>query len=581
MEEHPVPQNVTAFEFHLVGDMTIKQFGYLGGGAALAYVTYLLLFRPLPFLAVPMIVVLVLSGVAFAFLPIYERPLDHWVKAYFNAIFSATQRKFKSKVINTGTTGFDNRLQMYLQVIDPSSLATTAPNLGAISQLAPAPMPIVAVPAAIPQQPQIVPPQPKPAPQMVKTQPIAPVQAPPPPPPPIQPMPKPVVTQPVAPPKLNPNLPPVPRPAMTPPPVMARPQMPPPPPVAAKPAPSIGNARTEYAPVNNQAPVNTTTAHFMTPVMSTQPIPPLPPKPAPQPQKPPLMPVAPSAPVMAAPSQPAAQTTKITPPNIPVPPVVSIATPPPVVPAQPVHANQPIIQPVTLGSVAQNQIANQTVIPSNDLEFESKDIQATPSLQFANTGDANLGQIVKFAKEAQVIHSEILEVEKEMQDIKNQALVNPSVDKNKIAREYQSAAEKLQKLTNEETTVSRELASLSKAPPAAAQPNVKVVKAETEPTERFVVLTTTPNIINGIVTDTMGNYLEGVIVVTHDKDGLPVRALKTNKLGQFLAATPLGNGIYTLSLEKDSLNFDVLQIDLDGSVLPPIKISAKKGAPVA
>jgi hypothetical protein len=269
---------------------------------------------------------------------------------------------------------------------------------------------------------------------------------------------------------------------------------------------------------------------------------------------------------------------KIATPILPVQPPVSFPTPPPPAPAQPIPVMQPTIP---VAAVDQNQMANQTVIPSNDLKFESKDIQATPSLQFANTGDANLGQIVKFAKEAQVIHSEILEVEKEMQDIKNQALVNPTADKNKIARDYQTAAQKLQKLTNEETTVSRELASLSKSPTAAAQPNVKVVKAETEPTERFVVLTTTPNIINGIVTDTMGNYLDGVIVVTHDKDGLPVRALKTNKLGQFLAATPLGNGIYTLSLEKDSLSFDVLQIDLDGSVLPPIKISAKKGVPVA
>jgi hypothetical protein len=88
-----------------------------------------------------------------------------------------------------------------------------------------------------------------------------------------------------------------------------------------------------------------------------------------------------------------------------------------------------------------------------------------------------------------------------------------------------------------------------------------------------------PNIINGIVTDAVNNYLEGVIVVTHDKQGLPVRALKTNKLGQFVAATPLPNGVYTLSLEKDNLIFDSVSISLDGKIMAPIVVAARKGMP--
>ena len=46
MEQHPVPQNVTTFQFRLIGDMTIKQFGYLAGGAIVAFISYKL---PLPF----------------------------------------------------------------------------------------------------------------------------------------------------------------------------------------------------------------------------------------------------------------------------------------------------------------------------------------------------------------------------------------------------------------------------------------------------------------------------------------------------------------------------------------------------
>jgi len=67
------------------------------------------------------------------------------------------------------------------------------------------------------------------------------------------------------------------------------------------------------------------------------------------------------------------------------------------------------------------------------------------------------------------------------------------------------------------------------------------------------------------------------VVVIYDKEGLPVRALKTNKLGQFTGSTPLPNGTYTIELEKDSFNFDVLQIELTGPVLPPLQIVAKQG----
>ncbi|EKD47460.1 MAG: hypothetical protein ACD_66C00049G0001, partial [uncultured bacterium] len=28
MEQHPVPQNVTGFQFKLIGDITLKQFAY-------------------------------------------------------------------------------------------------------------------------------------------------------------------------------------------------------------------------------------------------------------------------------------------------------------------------------------------------------------------------------------------------------------------------------------------------------------------------------------------------------------------------------------------------------------------------
>lgn len=89
MEQHPVPQNVTTFQFRLIGDMTLKQFGYLCAGAILAFIAYKL---PLPMIVTwPLAGVLAFLGVGFAFIPVEERPMDVWVFSFFRSIYSPTQ----------------------------------------------------------------------------------------------------------------------------------------------------------------------------------------------------------------------------------------------------------------------------------------------------------------------------------------------------------------------------------------------------------------------------------------------------------------------------------------------------------
>lgn len=96
MEQHPVPQNITGFQFKLIGDMTIRQFLYLGGGILSAYVT---LQFGLPSIIKWFIAAnLTAAGFAFAFIPIEERPLDRWLTAFFKSIYSPTQFLWKKKV---------------------------------------------------------------------------------------------------------------------------------------------------------------------------------------------------------------------------------------------------------------------------------------------------------------------------------------------------------------------------------------------------------------------------------------------------------------------------------------------------
>ena len=87
-EQHPVPQHISSYQFRLVGDMTIKQFLELAGGAGVALLFYA---SPLPaFLKWPFIAFFALAGAALAFLPIQDRPLEQWVSAFFRSIYSPT-----------------------------------------------------------------------------------------------------------------------------------------------------------------------------------------------------------------------------------------------------------------------------------------------------------------------------------------------------------------------------------------------------------------------------------------------------------------------------------------------------------
>lgn len=353
MESHPVPQNVTTFEFHLIGDMTIKQFAYLATGLAIAYITFIIFSKPVPYIAYPIIVVSASLGAAFAFLPIMERPLDHWMAAFFKAVFKPTQFKFKSKMFEDNPLLFNNRLDIYLSTLNLYKTAKISINPTSIT-------------------------------------------------------PKPIATtvQPVVIPKL------------------------------------ASDVKIHTAPVAKTTPVK--------PVIKTD----------------------------------------------------------------------------------------------------------------------GLDQSLKLIKRAEEVRQLILKTQAEINAIKYQA-AQPGADPGRFTQEYHDALNELQQLNKEASEISRQMAGLGKTEtPATPIAPTKVVPV--------LSLTSIPNIINGIVTDSQGSYLEGAIVIAHDKDGLPVRALKTNKLGQFVAATPLPDGLYNLTIEKENLIFDALQADLKGQVLKPLFIKAKR-----
>lgn len=88
MEQHAVPQEISSYQFHLVGDMTLKQFLELAGGVLVGVIIY-----ALPIIGIikwPLILFSAGAGAALAFIPFEERPLEQWVFAFFRSIYSPT-----------------------------------------------------------------------------------------------------------------------------------------------------------------------------------------------------------------------------------------------------------------------------------------------------------------------------------------------------------------------------------------------------------------------------------------------------------------------------------------------------------
>lgn len=89
MKEHPIPQDITNYRFHIVGSMTLKQFGEVLVGVIISFIIYQT--NLIAIIKWPLIVLFFGGGLLTAFVPIEERPLSHWISTFFGIIYKPTQ----------------------------------------------------------------------------------------------------------------------------------------------------------------------------------------------------------------------------------------------------------------------------------------------------------------------------------------------------------------------------------------------------------------------------------------------------------------------------------------------------------
>ena len=446
MDQHPIPQDVTGFQFKLIGTMTVKQFGYVASGVILAVVFYYLPLNStlgilLKVLLVPLFGI---CGVVVAFVPIDGRPIDIMTTNFAKALFSPNQyiyhrqgRILSFEAISVAKVPVkkktkDKTEQQIHTMTDSRTLSEKEKKLQAF---------------LMSSQGQ------------TKNE------------------------------------------------------------VDKKEA-----AFLKALTIPEAAPA---TAHGVSPVSGAKPLSPLPARPtfAAARVTPAPLPVAlktPAHPVAVAPQQQ-----------------------PQIAPLQPQAPANPLIPP---NGTKQNE---ELVKKETELEQalsqakQEESISKTPA-----THSAAEQKVTQLSQQIQEIHAQKQQLEVELSHLQNQL----ATQKN----------------------------------PAVIPPHPVPVQPQQIPTSQYAKVipqpvnkradvprvSDTPNVVVGIVKDPRGNILPNILVEVKDKDGNPVRAFKTNQLGQFASATPLSPGTYTIELEdpKKLHRFDAIQVAANNQVLMPIEV---------
>lgn len=112
-------------------------------------------------------------------------------------------------------------------------------------------------------------------------------------------------------------------------------------------------------------------------------------------------------------------------------------------------------------------------------------------------------------------------------------------------------------------------------PPVQATPPPTQTVQPVAPVSTTLLPPEKPNTLVGQVLDAAGNGLDSAILEIRDKYQTPVRALRTNKLGNFITVTPLYNAEFEIITEKEGLEFEPVKFKAEGGIIEPITIKAK------
>ncbi|HET9946536.1 MAG TPA: PrgI family protein [Patescibacteria group bacterium] len=217
---------------------------------------------------------------------------------------------------------------------------------------------------------------------------------------------------------------------------------------------------------------------------------------------------------------------------------------------------RPVVLP-TQQATPQQTTAQQASQKANDATVIAQEETLEKQLNEAKQEEAHVQEGTNAAKMA---HEKVQQLETQLHDVFLQ----------KQDLEHQLLSLKQQLMEKQQQAVFTP--SVAQAPQETS--HVKKVPKQLSTSIGIPVTSDVPNLLAGIVKDPRGNILPNILVEVKDKDGNAVRAFKTNNLGQFISATPLLSGVYTISFEDPAgkQQFDSVEITATGDILLPIEV---------
>ena len=215
-------------------------------------------------------------------------------------------------------------------------------------------------------------------------------------------------------------------------------------------------------------------------------------------------------------------------------------------------------QPTAYQQLEKAQLQQKTAAKTGDLEDNLKTEADVLKKQLE---EARLAQTFQKmgTMQYETAHVKVLELEKLLQEVQSQKLT--------LENQIIELRKKLE-------MKNQNVFSPSIAQPKAQTQTVRQVPKELGKSLGLPLIADVPNLIAGIIKDPRGNPIPNILVEVKDEAGNPVRAFKTNVLGQFISATPLASGVYTISFEdpKAENKFDTIELKVIDEILMPIEV---------
>lgn len=257
----------------------------------------------------------------------------------------------------------------------------------------------------------------------------------------------------------------------------------------------------------------------------------------------------------------------------PLPSQAPVSSPPPTpVNVGAVPAPLPSVEPVT-PVIKEREVINPVapVQPTITTDEIKEKLAQAPEAATKTQQDTKKEEVAEIAKEIQDIKTaeqtagKTEELENKIRDLEQklaEALGQTAQYQNQVLNQAKQPT-----ATNVVTPVEKQ---------AAPAQSVKTVTAQTQLNSGFPTLPDIPNIILGIIKDPRGKVLQNILVEVVDSNELPVRAFKTNALGQFISATPLPNGTYKIYFDDPGKTheFETVQVEMKGEIFNPIEVTS-------